>query len=160
MLEVVGGGTQGQSTPIDWVQAWKRSTEYSKVLEELDILVSSPSNGAPADPDIDGEFAMPLSFQFYHVMKRDLQQYYRQPEYILAKFGAGIFCGIFIGFSFWKSDNSSQGFQNVLFSLFLLCTIFSTLVNQYAFAPSLILTSYVTDSKQNYAEIYFSANAI
>ncbi|KAI3275866.1 hypothetical protein CBS147309_3602 [Penicillium roqueforti] len=130
MLEVIGGGTQGQSTSIDWVQAWKRSTEYNKLLGELDILASSPSNGVSADPYMVGEFAMPLLVQFYHVMKRDLQQYYRQPEYILAKFGAGVFCGVFIGFSFWKSDNSSQGFQNVLFSLFLLCTIFSTLVNQ------------------------------
>jgi ATP-binding cassette subfamily G (WHITE) protein 2 (PDR) len=76
---------------------------------------------------------MPLGTQLYQVMKRDFQQSYRQPEYILAKFGAGIFCGLFIGCSFWASDNSNQGFQNVLFSLFLLCTIFSTLVNQYVF---------------------------
>ncbi|KAJ5229183.1 hypothetical protein N7489_009891 [Penicillium chrysogenum] len=130
MLEVIGGGTQSQSTPIDWVHAWKNSSENTQVLEELDSLVSSPSNAIPADPSKLSEFAMPLAVQFYHVMKRDLQQYYRQPEYILAKFGAGIFCGLFIGFSFWSSDNSSQGFQNVLFSLFLLCTIFSTLVNQ------------------------------
>ncbi|KAJ6179784.1 hypothetical protein N7519_010245 [Penicillium mononematosum] len=130
MLEVIGGGTQGQSTPIDWVHAWKNSSEHTKVLEELDSLVSSPSNAIPAEPSKLSEFAMPPAVQFYHVMKRDLQQYYRQPEYILAKFGAGIFCGLFVGFSFWSSDNSSQGFQNVLFSLFLLCTIFSTLVNQ------------------------------
>ncbi|KAJ5952972.1 uncharacterized protein N7479_011385 [Penicillium vulpinum] len=132
MLEVIGGGTQGEGecTPIDWVHSWKNSSEHDKVLEELDILASSPPNAASANPYKVNEFAMPLTLQFYRVMARDLQQYYRQPEYILAKFGAGVFCGLFIGFSFWKSDNSSQGFQNVLFSLFLLCTIFSTLVNQ------------------------------
>ncbi|CAI7650812.1 unnamed protein product [Penicillium glandicola] len=127
MLDVIGAGAQGECTPIDWVDAWKNSPEHRKVLEELEILVSSTSN---ADPHKVAEFAMPLMVQFRHVMKREFQQYYRQPEYILAKFGAGVFCGLFIGFSFWKSDNSSQGFQNVLFSLFLLCTIFSTLVNQ------------------------------
>lgn len=73
---------------------------------------------------------MPIGAQFYHVIKRDFQQYYRQPGYIMAKFALGAVCGLFIGFSFWKSDHSLQGFQNTLFSLFLLCTIFSTMVNQ------------------------------
>lgn len=134
MLEVIGDGTEGQ-TSIDWVQAWKQSSQNQKVHQELNMLISSRSDSSPTGPAQIEEFAMPLKTQFYEVMKRDFQQYYRQPEYILAKFGAGIFCGLFIGFSFWASDNSTQGFQNVLFSLFLLCTIFSTLVNQYVSSP-------------------------
>ncbi|KAJ5787614.1 hypothetical protein N7457_002604 [Penicillium paradoxum] len=129
MLDVIGNGTEGQA-PIDWVGAWRKSPQYQKVLEEIELLIALSSDITLSEPTQIDEFAMPFVTQFCEVMKRDFQQYYRQPEYILAKFGAGVFCGLFIGFSFWKSDNSSQGFQNVLFSLFLLCTIFSTLVNQ------------------------------
>ena len=106
--------------------------QLKEVLAELEYL---DRKGAGAESEVEteslGEFAMPLSSQFYYVCLRVFQQYYRQPEYILAKFVLGIVSGLFIGFSFWQSDNSQQGFQNVLFSLFLMCTIFSTLVNQY-----------------------------
>lgn len=40
------------------------------------------------------------------------------------------FQGLFIGFSFYKADNSLQGLQNQMFSLFMLLTIFGNLVNQ------------------------------
>lgn len=36
----------------------------------------------------------------------------------------------FIGFSFFKSDSSQQGVQNIMFSIFMLTTIFTTLVQQ------------------------------
>ena len=40
------------------------------------------------------------------------------------------FQGFFIGFSFYKADNSLQGLQTQMFSLFMLLTIFGNLVNQ------------------------------
>ena len=130
MLEIIGAGASGQSSK-DWVETWNNSSQRNDVLAELDRIAKQESSKVTdSDEASTGEFAMPITSQFYYVTKRVFQQYYRQPEYILAKFVLGIVSGIFIGFSFWKADNSQQGFQNVLFSLFLLCTIFSTLVNQ------------------------------
>ncbi|KAK1144527.1 hypothetical protein N8T08_005400 [Aspergillus melleus] len=130
MLEIIGAGASGQSSK-DWVETWNNSSQRNYVLAELDrIARQETSKVTDSDEASTGEFAMPITSQFYYVTKRVFQQYYRQPEYILAKFVLGIVSGIFIGFSFWKADNSQQGFQNVLFSLFLLCTIFSSLVNQ------------------------------
>lgn len=130
ILEIVGGeGTEKQNS-IYWVQVWKQSHERQQVLDELDYLTSSALEASPTANSNTDEFAMPIWTQCHYVIKRDFQQYYRQPDYIMAKFALGIVCGLFIGFSFWKSDNSRQGFQNTLFSLFLLCTIFSTMVNQ------------------------------
>ncbi|KAJ5143326.1 uncharacterized protein N7515_002113 [Penicillium bovifimosum] len=130
LLEVIGDGTAEDLTSTDWVQTWKNSLQHQNVLEELNKVLSSTCISPLTNAESIAEFAMPFGKQFYHVMKRDLQQYYRQPEYILAKLGTGIFCGLFIGFSFWASDSSNQGLANVLFSLFLLCTIFTALVNQ------------------------------
>ncbi|KAJ5675362.1 hypothetical protein N7462_008259 [Penicillium macrosclerotiorum] len=125
---VAGDGCPG----VDWPQAWNSSPEYQEVVAEVE-RIHSMRKGSTHELFIDddnAEFAMPLSSQLWVVLSRCFQGYYRQPDYIYAKFILGIACGLFIGFSFWKADNTQQGFQNVLFSIFLLCTIFNTLVNQ------------------------------
>ena len=135
ILETVSGDA---STGSDWPKIWKESPECARTLEELDRLQSASRkqdsnqsvDEAGHDEYRDEEFAMPFSSQIFYVMQRLFQQQFRQPEYMYAKYVLGIASGLFIGFSFWKSDNSQQGFQDVLFSIFLLCTIFSTLVNQ------------------------------
>ena len=73
---------------------------------------------------------MPFGQQLTEVTKRAFPQYWRMPSYILAKFALSIAAGLFIGFSFWDADTSQQGMQNVLFSVFMVTTIFTTLVNQ------------------------------
>lgn len=123
-------GSQEGSQTIDWVEIWRQSPQNQEVLDHLQQISSNPSRASIIDAQSEREFAMPITAQLYQVMKRDFQEYYRQPDYIMAKLSLGIVCGLFIGFSFWMSDNSNQGFQNTLFSLFLLCTIFSTMVNQ------------------------------
>ncbi|OKO92261.1 ATP-binding cassette transporter CGR1 [Penicillium subrubescens] len=116
LLDVVGDEASEQTGSIDWAEVWNQSPERKQVLDDLDHLVSRTSEASsPTNPNSDNdEFAMPFWAQCQHVIKRDFRQYYRQPDYIMAKFALGIVCGLFIGFSFWKSDNSRQGFQNTL----------------------------------------------
>ncbi|OOO06490.1 ABC-2 type transporter [Aspergillus oryzae] len=131
ILETVSGDVDNNAP--DWVKVWDESPEHKDVLAELDRLHSSRENDSASsneNAESKDEFAMPLHSQLYHVLRRVFQQYLRQPEYIFSKFILGIVSGLFIGFSFWKTDNTQQGFQNSLFSIFLLCTIFNTLVNQ------------------------------
>ncbi|PYH36673.1 uncharacterized protein BO87DRAFT_353950 [Aspergillus neoniger CBS 115656] len=130
ILETVAGEA---SEGIDWVQRWNDSPERKEVLAELERLQDPQQQPEPRARDGDSnnmEFAMPFTSQLYHVMKRAFQQYYRQPEYVFAKYSLGIACGLFIGFSFYKANNTEQGFQCALFSVFLLATVFTTLVNQ------------------------------
>lgn len=117
---------------VDWPTAWNKSPEREEVVDELERihLARRGSVHDPVSDDDSSEFAMPLSTQLFIVLQRCFQGYFRQPDYIYAKFILGIASGLFIGFSFWMADNTQQGFQNVLFSIFLLCTIFNTLVNQ------------------------------
>ena len=134
ILDAVSGDGDA-SDDVDWVASWNGSPEHAAVLAELDRLCQLAD--APAHPaeekeeaDLDREFAAPLAVQFRHVIIRALQQSFRQPEYVFSKFALGIATGLFIGFSFWRADDTAQGFQNALFAIFLMCTIFSTLVNQ------------------------------
>ena len=115
MLEVVGAGASGKSTQ-DWPAVWKESQE----------AIDNERNKEAGS----GEFAMPLSTQVREVTKRVYQQYWRTPNYIWGKLSLGVMSSLFIGFSFYKQNSSSTGLQNSIFAIFMLATIFSTLVQQ------------------------------
>ncbi|KAF9890684.1 hypothetical protein FE257_005550 [Aspergillus nanangensis] len=140
----------------DWSQVWTGSAEYEAVLTELNRIQgagkASDPNSVPSDDNDNLEFAMPFFSQLFHVLLRVFRQYFRQPEYILSKYILGIISGLFIGFSFWKSDNTQQGFQNVLFSIFLLCTIFGTMVNQIM--PKFVLQRSLYEVRERPSRIY------
>jgi ABC-type multidrug transport system permease subunit len=64
----------------------------------------------------------------------------------------GIASGLFIGFSFWKADNTQQGFQNALFGIFLLATIFPTLVNQIM--PKFVIQRSLYEVRERPSKVY------
>ncbi|KAJ6436956.1 ATPase [Purpureocillium lavendulum] len=152
ILEMVSGeGAPG----VDWVERWKNSPELKEVLAELHSLESCAGQVDNEEPDVedDGrEFALPLYKQFRYVAVRAFQQYFRQPEYIFTKFISGIVSGLFIGFSFWRADSTQQGFQNALFSIFLLCTIFPTLVNQVM--PKFVVQRSLYEVRERPSRVY------
>lgn len=116
----------------DWFETWKGSDEAQGVSKEIENIAHEKENEQEHDDDASAhdEFAMPFTKQLYEVTYRVFQQYWRMPAYILAKFALSIAAGLFIGFSFWNADSSQQGMQNVLFSIFMVTTIFTTLVQQ------------------------------
>jgi len=134
MLEVIGAAP-GSHTEIDWFDTWRNSSEYQDVHEELDRLQHERpalSRVQTRSKDKAGyrEFAAPFLKQYIAVQKRVFQQYWRTPSYIYAKLTLCTLSGLFIGFSFFKAQNTRQGLQNQLFGLFMLMTIFGQLVQQ------------------------------
>lgn len=132
MLEIIGAGASGKSTQ-NWAEVWKASQQSKDVQTEMDRIHKEKESEAPAGSNKEEghrEFAMPFTTQLKYTSIRVFQQYWRMPSYIYGKFILGIASGLFIGFSFFKPDSSQQGFQNALFSVFMLTSIFSTLVQQ------------------------------
>jgi hypothetical protein len=126
MLEIVGDDKS------DWVGTWNNSKEAAGVQQEIDNI-HKEREGATSDENDEtaqAEFAMPLTQQIVEVTWRVFQQYWRMPSYLMAKFALSTASGLFIGFSFYQADATLQGMQNILYSLFMLTTIFSTLVQQ------------------------------
>jgi ABC-type multidrug transport system permease subunit len=60
--------------------------------------------------------------------------------------------GLFIGFSFWQANDTQQGFQNALFSIFLLVTIFPTLVNQII--PKFVVQRSLYEVRERPSKVY------
>lgn len=134
MLEIVADGVNNKGE--DWHSVWKSSEEYRGVRAEAERIQAEGQSGAKehtgvsSDGDSDTEFAMPFAGQVWAVTRRIFQQYWRMPSYVLAKLALGILAGLFIGFTFYKPDPSQAGMRDVLYSVFMLTTIFTTLVQQ------------------------------
>lgn len=131
MLEIVNAGSSGKGQ--DWHEVWKKSEERVAVGTEIDRIhqekANEPTSG-DEEKNAHSEFAMPLSSQLWIVTHRVFQQYWRMPSYVYAKWMLGLVSGLFIGFSFFNANASQAGIQNVIFSVFMIATIFSSLVQQ------------------------------
>jgi hypothetical protein len=129
MLDVVNARTNPQGE--DWFDVWKQSKESQMVQAEIDrIHKEKQAERSESEDSAGNEFAMPFWFQLYQVTYRVFQQYWRMPSYIISKWGLGIAAGLFIGFSFYQAKTSLQGMQTIIYSVFMLCTIFTSLVQQ------------------------------
>ncbi|KAK9722189.1 Multidrug resistance protein [Basidiobolus ranarum] len=133
MLDVIGAAP-GSHSDIDWPAVWRDSPEYKAVLDHLaELKLTLPQKAienSASDHDSYKEFAAPFSIQLYECLVRIFSQYWRTPVYIYSKAALCIFTSLYIGFSFFHSQNSLQGLQNQMFSIFMLMTIFGNLVQQ------------------------------
>lgn len=148
------GAAPGSETDIDWHKTWLESPEYQGVRQELHRL--KYEGRAKPQPDKKdksayAQFAAPFGVQLFEVLRRVFQQYWRTPSYIWSKIALVVSTGLFIGFSFFKADNSQQGkftfssrlripfntitgLQNQLFSVFMSFTIFGQICQQVSSA--------------------------
>lgn len=130
MLTMVGAG-HGKSTQ-DWHTVWKSSQQAKDVKSELQRIKQEMSSHQSSDSTegSHSEFAMPFLAQLREVTVRVFTQYFRTPSYIYSKLLLGVASALFIGFSFFHADASQQGIQDIIFSIFMITTIFTTLVQQ------------------------------
>ncbi|KIW99404.1 uncharacterized protein Z518_11392 [Rhinocladiella mackenziei CBS 650.93] len=134
MLEVIGAAP-GTYSEIDWPRIWRESPEYRDVQAELNQMKRERSKMAHAtnfeqDKTSYREFAVGFPRQWFEVQKRVFEQHWRTPRYIYAKFIMCIAAGLFIGFSFFRANNTQQGLQNQMIGIFMLMSIFGQLVQQ------------------------------
>ncbi|KAL9030670.1 MAG: hypothetical protein Q9196_001236 [Gyalolechia fulgens] len=122
--------SKGTTTTCDWPGIWANSPERRQIKESLTAMKSKlkASLGEKPQHISRSKYALPYLQQLYHVTKRNLQQDWRTPSYLYSKVFLALGCGLIIGFSFYMSSNSLQGVQNQIFSVFLLFTLHSSLV--------------------------------
>lgn len=133
MLEVIGAAP-GSHSEIDWPAVWRDSPEHQAVLDHLAELKSTlsqkPIETSESDLSSYKEFAAPFTVQLWECLVRVFSQYWRTPVYIYSKASLCILTAMYIGFSFFHVQNSQQGLQNQMFSVFMLLTIFGNLAQQ------------------------------
>ncbi|KAH9927376.1 pleiotropic drug resistance ABC transporter [Amylocystis lapponica] len=129
ILDVIGAGATA-TTVIDWHTMWKQSKERKVLQGEIDAVHAEGHQHPPVTANMQHEFATSWSYQFAALCQRNLQSYWRDPVYLMAKLALNIVAGLLIGFTFFKAKNSIQGTQNKLFAVFMSLIQCVALANQ------------------------------
>ncbi|KAG6908741.1 hypothetical protein DXG01_003445 [Tephrocybe rancida] len=111
-------------------EIWKNSPEAVQTQEQLEQMHHEGRNRPPVAEAFHSEFATPWVHQFKVLLARNSRGFWRDPTYILAKLTLTIFGGLFIGFTFFKAENSQQGTQNQLFAVYMATILSAPLSNQ------------------------------
>ncbi|TFK38228.1 pleiotropic drug resistance ABC transporter [Crucibulum laeve] len=129
MLDVIGAGATATSV-IDWYDIWTHSPEAKQVQKDIDAIHTEGRNRPPVGATLHTEFATSWLNQTTLLIKRDSLAHYRDTTYLAAKLLLNIIAGLFIGFTFFKADNSQQGIQNKLFAIYMGTILAAPLCNQ------------------------------
>ncbi|KAJ5335102.1 hypothetical protein N7452_007505 [Penicillium brevicompactum] len=153
MLDVIGAAP-GSHSDVDWPAVWNDSPEKEAVLRHLEELKSAPSQSANQDESESGhrEFASTTTVQLRECLIRIFSQYWRTPTYIYSKLILCILTALYNGFSFFHAENTQQGLQNQMFSIFMLMTIFGNLVQQLM--PNFITQRSIFEVRERHSKMY------
>lgn len=152
MLEIVNAGKNEEGKP--WNEVWNASENAKEVQKQIDQIHQEKQSEQLdiAKETGGGAYAMPLPAQIWEVTYRVFQQYWRMPSYVLAKFGLCTVAALFIGFSFFKANTTQAGMQTIIFSVFMMTTIFSSLVQQIQ--PLFITQRSLYESRERPSKAY------
>ncbi|KAG1869109.1 ABC-2 type transporter-domain-containing protein [Suillus tomentosus] len=129
MLDVIGAGATAVST-TDWYNVWKCSQEAAQLQDHIDDLHQQGRSHPQKLGKQYSVFTTSWLHQFVMLTHRNFQAYWRNPTYIRAKFILNIAGGLLVGFTFFQANDSLQGTQNKLFSVFLSLVLCVPLVHQ------------------------------
>lgn len=135
----VRGDTQ-DSKRQEWSKKWEQSQEKQQVLQELSQLEASNidehavhSSGTKeikttATTTTQGDrYSTTIPEQLFTVSKRILQEQWRDPIYLYSKIALSTGLALANGISFYHVSLDIQGLTSLLFSIFLLTQLFSTI---------------------------------
>ncbi len=128
----VTGAVPGSQQHHDWRAAWATSSERQIVKEQLNQMKSELEGHRKSAGAMTGEYATTLWTQLTLLTHRTFVEYWRTPAALYAKLGVYVGTAFMIGISVFRSPNSLQGLQNEMFSIFLLFTTFSNIIQQIA----------------------------
>nr|POE54264.1 zeb2-regulated abc transporter 1 [Quercus suber] len=170
ILEVTGTAPSQKEGSESWPELWNGSDELREVKAELTRMKDELSQKPEliADADALRLFAEDNRTQLWWVVRRNFQQYWRTPSYVIPKIALCLFSvslphspskseftlhqALFIGFSFWKTPNTFQGLQNQLFAVFLLITIFGNFCSQMM--PHIVRRRELFEARERQAKTY------
>jgi ATP-binding cassette subfamily G (WHITE) protein 2 (SNQ2) len=115
MIEVVSGSL---SKGHDWNKVWLESSEYKRMTEDLDQIISEAAIKPAGYVDDGHAFAASMWDQVKLVSHRMNVSLFRNTEYIDNKFALHVLLPLLNGFTFWQVGNSLSDLQLRLFTIF------------------------------------------
>ncbi|ODV83954.1 hypothetical protein CANARDRAFT_202053 [[Candida] arabinofermentans NRRL YB-2248] len=130
ILEAIGAGATA-STEENWNDKWLNSKLCAETTKEISELIERTSKIQQSNHSgLTGTYASPYVYQLKHVLIRTITQFYRDLDYIMAKFMLMLLAGLLAGFSFWNVKHTVIGMQNLMFAAFMAIIVCAPLTNQ------------------------------
>ncbi|RKK74746.1 ABC transporter CDR4 [Fusarium oxysporum] len=155
LLDAIGNTNTAK---VDWPCLWDATAEAKAVSTELERMINSFSawrqgNGSDVvQARQRGAYSVSLLSQIPIVCVRVFQQYWRSPTYIASKFMLGVAGSLLIGFSFFQPGQSILGVQNTIFSILMVCAMFSSLVQQIM--PKFVVQRTLYEVRERHSNMY------
>lgn len=136
MLNVIGAGTGGPSSDVDYADVYKNSALIRR--NEPEITEASTAKPAATLPSFDDKYARSIVQQYMRVQLRLLQSYYRNVDFTVTRLILMVFLGILFGLV-WLNIAKSFDYAGVTSSLsaIFMIGIFGTLLHSLASMPVL-----------------------
>lgn len=155
----------GQTTT--WSAKYKSSADYEQMLAHQAKLLNPSEEDEAQNVAVDqqprGEYAVAYARQLRLVITQLFREYWRDPTYMYSKLALCTGLSLFNGLSFTNSPLDEQGLTNILFSIFLLSMLFSTVDQQII--PRLIDNRAMYESREGRSKsyswfVFLSANVL
>lgn len=130
IFDVVAG--RDGNSKVDWPALWQQSAESKAISDVLGHLAlqHETSDGQDQHRTKHSEYAAPFLSQLHHVWLRTWIHYWRSPGYVWSRAALAAGSSLFNAYSFFDPASSPQGVQNSMFSVFMLTTVFTAMVQQ------------------------------
>ncbi|KAG6328135.1 hypothetical protein ID866_10954, partial [Astraeus odoratus] len=109
---------------------WKASPEAAALDREIERIHTEGRSHPVVATQQHSEFATSWITQLTALIRRGFTSYWRNPTYIKSKLALNLGGGLVIGFIFFNTDDTIQGTQNKLFSIFMGTMMCTGLVQQ------------------------------
>ncbi|KIJ64910.1 hypothetical protein HYDPIDRAFT_132105 [Hydnomerulius pinastri MD-312] len=129
ILDAIGAGTTAYCA-IDWYHVWQRSAECNLLESDIDGIHAKGRSIAPVSASIGSAFATPWLYQTWTLLMRNFADHWRDPTYLMAKLVLNVAAGLFMGFTFFKRNETLEGAQDKLYSIYVATIISVPLANQ------------------------------
>ncbi|CAK9439978.1 uncharacterized protein LODBEIA_P40780 [Lodderomyces beijingensis] len=134
ILEAIGAGATA-STNSNWFDIWSNSPEKAATDKRRDELIEELRNkptqlSQQEEAELSQKYATPYWHQFRWVCNRGALEFFRDPDYVMAKLFLMTISGLFIGFTFYGLKHTRTGMQNGMFCAFLTVVVSAPVINQ------------------------------
>ncbi|KAB5566368.1 ABC-2 type transporter-domain-containing protein [Coniochaeta sp. 2T2.1] len=131
MLDAIGAGSAPRIGSRDWADIWEDSPELANVKDEImQMKESRKAAGEQVNPDLQKEYATPLSYQLKLVINRTNLAYWRSPNYLFTRLFSHVVIGLVTGLTYLNLDDSRSSLQYRVFVMFQVTVLPAILLSQ------------------------------
>lgn len=131
MLDAIGAGSAPRIGPRDWADIWEDSPELANVKDQIMRMKEERiAAGERVDPQLQNEYATPLSYQLKVVIKRTNIAFWRSPNFLFTRLFSHLAVAIITGLTFLNLDDSRSSLQYRVFTTFQVTVLPALLLSQ------------------------------